>query len=245
LERTNEVLLDQLPVGDLLDVGFGEGGFSVAAATRGFRVTAVTLCAEHVHLARTLASTRHVANRCQFLIADMNALPFATESFDAIVNEETWCYAPSKVAYLQSVRQLLRPGGVFRAVDLAIADEPHSPRVSRDHRTVQAGFRLASLISPEQTQEDLRNTGFEEISVVDITRKVRRAALLILAFSAGPYLLTTLKIDRVLYGSEPRLAGHYRGHVAACMAFNRGLFNGTFHYLYVTARRPAVNAVRS
>jgi len=239
LQRTNDVLLEGLRGGNLLDVGCGEGGFSVAASTRGYRVTGVTLCTEHVYLARTLAFSRGVGDRCQFMIADMNHLPFAPASFDLIVNEETWCYALSKIAYLRSVRQLLRPGGVFRAVDLAIADEPHTPRLRRDHRTVQEGFQLASLIAPDQTRQDLVKAGFEDISVIDLTANVRRAALLILAFSAGPHLLTALGLDRLLYGTDPRLAGHYRGHVAACMAFNRGLLNGAFRYLYVTARRPA------
>ena len=240
LKRCNDLLLEGLDGAGkhLLDVGCGEGGFSVWAAARGFTVTGCTLCLEHVPLARTLAQASDVAHRCRFLLCDMNDMPFAPGSFDVVVNQETWCYAQAKAAYLKGVRRLLRPGGVFRAVDLALGDTLEWSRFQRQYRDVCDGFQIPSLISKKDAIYQLAAAGFSDISVVDLTAKVQRSALLILAFSAGPRALTAVGLDRWLYGSDKRVAGVYRGHVAACMAFNRGLRSGVFRYLYLTARNP-------
>ena len=239
LTRTNEFLLEGLgPAGDLLDVGCGEGGFSVFAAASGWRSTGITLCLEHLHLAQTLAQSRAVDRRCRFLLADMDALPFAPGSFDVIVNQETWCHSQFKSVYLEQVWQLLRPGGVFRAVDLAIADGTPSPRAHRQYKAVREGFQVPSLPSPALARQALADAGFEGVAVRDLTPAVKRSAWLILAFSAGPHLLTKTSMDRWLYGGDARIAGHYRRHVAACMAFNLGLLSGAFRYLYVTGRKP-------
>jgi SAM-dependent methyltransferase len=225
LTRANEFLLQRVPCEgrDLLDVGCGEGGFTTFAASRGYRATGLTVCLDHLHLARRLAAANGVDHRCRFLIADMDALPFAPASFDVIVNQETWCHSQFKAAYLRQVSQLLRPGGVFRAVDLAVADGTSSAPTPRHYEDVRSGFQVPSLIS---------------VCVTDLTEAVKRCARLILAFSAGPRLLTALKLDRWLYGIDAHLVGHYRRHVAACMAFNRGLLRGEFRYLAVSAQKP-------
>jgi SAM-dependent methyltransferase len=240
LTRGNELLLEGLSGTDtrILDVGCGEGGFSVWAAARGNTVTACTLCIEHVKLAQTLAYSNGVEERCRFLIGDMDSMPFAAGSFDVVVNQETWCHSQSKGAYLQGVWRVLRPGGQFRSVDLALANRIQSARALRQYRAVCEGFQVPSLVSKEDAMDHLTAAGFCDISVIDMTAQIRRSALLILAFAVGPHVLSALRLDRWLYGSDAQIAGHYRRHVAACIVFNRGLLNGLFRYLYVIARKP-------
>ena len=165
-------------------------------------------------------------------------MPFGPASFDVVVNQETWCHSQSKAAYLKGVRRVLRRGGQFRSVDLARRDEIRSAGGLRRYRAVCEGFQVPSLVSEKDAIEHLTTAGFCDISVVDMTAQVRRSALLILAFGAGPHLLSMMRLDRWIYGSDARIAGHYRRHVAACMAFNQGLLSGEFRYLYVTARNP-------
>ena len=84
-----------------------------------------------------------------------------------------------------------------------------------------------------------RSAAFDSRLLVLVTLGlVAFGLVLILAFSAGPHLLTKLRLDSLLYGREERLAGHYRRHVAACMAFNGGLLTGRFRYLYISAQKP-------
>ena len=239
LDRGNEVLMDGVcsAPASVLDVGCGEGGFAVWAATRGYHVTGVTLCPEHVQLAASLATASGVAERCRFLVGDMDALPLADQSMDLVVNQETWCHSQSKAHYAKDVHRVLRPGGVFRCVDLALSASPRSAADERGYRTVREGFQVPSLISEVEACDCLGSAGFSDVSVVDLTAKVRRSAWLILAFSVGPHLLTAIRLDRLLYGNDDRIVGHYRRHVAACMAFNRGLRRGLFRYLLVTARK--------
>jgi cyclopropane fatty-acyl-phospholipid synthase-like methyltransferase len=240
LTRSNELLLEGLngTRTTLLDVGCGEGGFSVWAAARGYTVTGCTLSIEHAKLAQTLAQSNGVEERCRFLIGDLDSMPFGPASFDVVVNQETWCHSQSKAAYVQSVRRLLLPGGQFRCVDLALGDQIQSASGVRQYRAVREGFQVPSLISKRDALDHLTAAGFCDISVVDMTAHVKRSALLILAFSVGPSVLSTLGLGRWLYGTDERIAGLYRRHVEACLAFNRGLWSGVFRYLYVTARKP-------
>jgi cyclopropane fatty-acyl-phospholipid synthase-like methyltransferase len=242
LIRCNEILMDGVAgeAGSILDVGFGEGGFAIWAAARGHRVVGITVCPDHVPIARSHATAHRVEDRCHFLLMDMDALALRPGSVDIVVNQETWCHSQAKGRYLRGVHAVLRPNGWFRSVDLSIRDGTLSAAEAQQYQAVLSGFELPSLISEAEISRDLAAAGFADASITDLTSQVRRTALLILAVSSGPQLLTRLGIDRLLYRrSDEATRGRYRRHVDACMAFNLGLQRGLFRYLRVTARKPA------
>ena len=95
-----------------LDAGCGVGGTAIyLAETHGVNVTGLTNCEPHVALAAKQAERRGVGHLVEFRHGDFMDLPFAGASFDAVINHESFCYAPDKVAYLQGVRRVLKPGG--------------------------------------------------------------------------------------------------------------------------------------
>jgi ubiquinone/menaquinone biosynthesis C-methylase UbiE len=240
LTRGNEILMEGIPrAASVLDVGCGEGGFAVWAAERGHRVLGITVCAEHVHLARALAESRRVDDRCRFIVANMDALALRGQSVDVVVNQETWCHSQSKSQYLDDVWRVLRPGGWFRSVDLSLGAGPRNASEEHQYQLVCQGFQVPSLVSKPEIAQYLEARGFTDVSIVDLSARVWRSALLILAFSGGPHLLTRLGLDRFVYGRDAHTVSHYRRHVAACMAFNLGLRRRLFRYLSVTARKPA------
>jgi ubiquinone/menaquinone biosynthesis C-methylase UbiE len=238
LLRCNEVLLEGIPTNArVMDVGCGDGGFAAWAARLGYRVIGITVCAEHVALAKSLVESYGVADRCCFLVMDMNALGFSDHSVDIVVNQETWCHAQSKASYIESVKRVLRPNGQFRSVDLSLGRVPANRFEQRQYEAVLKGFEVPALVSAAQIARFLQASGFEGVTITDLTRKVRRTSTLIFAFSLGPHLLTMLGLDRLLYGREASIRRAYRGHVAACVAFNLGLQRGLFRYLSVSARK--------
>jgi len=98
----------------LLDIACGDGTFSVAMASRGYRVTGIDRSAQMLHLARERA--RRTGSSIHFARNDMRALKFDNE-FDIVT-----CWYDS-LNYLQNIPDLrktfagvsraLRPGGLF------------------------------------------------------------------------------------------------------------------------------------
>jgi len=240
LRRTNELLLRGLRVDantTILDVGFGVGGFAVwAASTCGARITGITVAAEHVDVARTLAERHGVGERCEFLVADMDALPFPSGTFDVVVNQETFCHAADKQLYLAAVRRVLRPGGAWRAVDFSVRDVMTTPAERASYDAVCRGFHLPSMIPAAEATRLLQDTQFCDIVARDLSVEVRPTASLILRACALPQLAARLRIDWMFRTGGRAQLENRRGHVDAAFHYSRGLQRGLFRHVLYSAR---------
>ncbi len=67
---------------------------------------------------RALASTRGVANRVSFRLADAEKLPFDADTFDAILCECAFCTFPNKQTAAGEFFRVLKPGGRLGTSDL-------------------------------------------------------------------------------------------------------------------------------
>lgn len=237
LQRTNELMVQGLELrahSHILDVGCGSGGFAAwVAQSFGCSVTGITNVPSHVRLAQEAARAAGVADRCRFLSMDMNAFGFERGQFDAILNEETFCYARDKPNYLVSLLPLLRPGGSWRAFAFGIRPGSRSTGEERSYREVMDGFHIPNLLPSEAVQAALELAGFADIGAEDLTSRVLPTAARIILFSYPPRLLSRLRLEAILYARDPVTRRFQRGHVAACLAYSRGLQKGLFrHYLY-------------
>jgi arsenite methyltransferase len=103
----------------VLDVAAGRGTSAFRLAqTFGCEVVGVDLSEDNVKLASEDASTRGVANRVSFRLADAEKLPFETHTFDAILCECAFCTFPAKQAAAGEFFRVLRPGGRVGLSDL-------------------------------------------------------------------------------------------------------------------------------
>jgi cyclopropane fatty-acyl-phospholipid synthase-like methyltransferase len=242
LLRSNEILLRGLDVGprtEILDVGFGAGGFAVWAARRfGCRVTGLSLCPEHVPLAARLAASAGVGDRCRFLVMDMDRLGIRDASFDVVVNQETFCHAQDKRRYLAAAFDLLRPGGAWRAVDFSVQTAPLSPEQEDAHETVRRGFHLAPLVPASETRRLLASAGFTAVEVRDVTAESARSAELILGRCRVALLLMRFDLDWVIFSGRAGSRENRRGHVRAAHAYSTGLLEGHFRHVLYAARKP-------
>lgn len=104
---------------DVLEVGCGRGG-GASFLTRYHRpksLTGVDFSPKAVRFCRE----NHRLEGLSFTAGDAESLPFADESFDAVINvESSHCYR-SMPAFLTQVRRVLRPGGHFLFADLRSA----------------------------------------------------------------------------------------------------------------------------
>ena len=107
-----EELARELPQGAaVLDLGCGAGLPVTRWLARRFAVTGVDISARQLELAR-----RHVP-AARFLRADMAALSFAPETFDAVVAFHSIIHLPraEHPALLDGIQRWLKPGGGFLA----------------------------------------------------------------------------------------------------------------------------------
>ncbi|MER6443158.1 methyltransferase domain-containing protein [Streptomyces sp. NPDC001185] len=114
------LLLDTAGLPDsarVLDVGAGTGPLVVAAAERGYQVTGV----DNAPLTATYLKGRVAPYpRASADLADANALPYATDSFDAAFSVFAVMYAGPNA--LAEMRRVVRPGGTVAIVHWA---KPH------------------------------------------------------------------------------------------------------------------------
>jgi SAM-dependent methyltransferase len=100
---------------DVLEVGSGRGGGAsyLARYLEPRTLVGVDRCAEAVRF----CSRHHEAPALSFRVGDAEALPFAGDSFDVVINvESSHCYG-SLARFLAEVKRVLRPGGTFLYTD--------------------------------------------------------------------------------------------------------------------------------
>jgi tocopherol O-methyltransferase len=242
LLRSNERLVRGLDLGPetrVLDVGCGIGGLAVWLVRRfGCHVTGMTVCRPHVADATAVAREAGVGDRCAFLEMDMDRLEFPDRSFDVIVNQDTFCHAREKAAYLSSVARLLRPGGRWRAIDFSVQDAPLTPAEQRDYDDACRGFHIPSLAAPSAVTAMLADAGFTDVDVVDLTRQVVPTARHILWRCHGPRLLEKIGLDWMIFSRDAGRLRNRRGHVSAAMAYSRGLLRGHLKHVFYSACPP-------
>jgi ubiquinone/menaquinone biosynthesis C-methylase UbiE len=242
LLRSNARLLEGFPITPttrVLDVGCGVGGFALwAASTYGCRIVAINVCEVQLALARARAVASGLAPLCTFVQMDMNALALAPSTFDLVVNQETLCHALDKAGYLRQVRRVLRPGGQWRAIAFSRAPSPPTPLQERVHRAVQRGFRFPPLFTAPAVQEALRDAGFGDVEVEDLSDRVRPTARLILRTSVAKNLAIAAGLDWRHFGREPIARASRQGHFRAGLLYSWGLLRGYFRHYQYTARKP-------
>lgn len=132
-----------LDLGDVLDVGSGDGAAAALLAPYCARITCVDQSPRMVQAARErLARFSHA----EALEADVHALPFRAATFDAVVVFHTLTYAERPEEAIGECARVLRPGG--RLVVLSL--DAHEQRaVTAPYGERHAGFtprKLRSLL---------------------------------------------------------------------------------------------------
>jgi SAM-dependent methyltransferase len=126
-----EAMLNAAGVGDgvrFLDAGCGGGGASVLAGSRGAVVSGLDASASLIDIARGRMPDG------DFRVGDLEVLPFADESFDAVIAANSIQYAEDRVAALRELARVSAP-----EARIAVGLFGRSDRV--DFRVVFDAFR--------------------------------------------------------------------------------------------------------
>ena len=169
---------DQLGIGagsEVLEVGSGSGGpAAFLAAARQCRVTGVDINEHGVRNAVALSHKRGLADRLRFEVVDAGrALPFADESFDAVVSNDAMCHIRDRAAALRDWHRLLRPGGRALFTDAMVLTGP----VTHEELATRSSIGFYLFVPPGTNEELLRAAGFGVRAVQDVTANAAEVAL--------------------------------------------------------------------
>ena len=130
------------PLGDLLDIGCGQGRLLKLLASRAQRVVGVDIDPDARRLARAQLLLAGLPN-CTLRQGDMYALPFTGDEFDTIILDDVLAAAERPTAVIEEALRLLRPGG--RILILASVVEQQAAETQRHLAdwAASTGLRLA------------------------------------------------------------------------------------------------------
>jgi len=139
LHRALVELTVATPLGDLLDIGCGQGRLLKLLASRAQRVVGVDIDPDARRLARAEVLLAGLPN-CTLRQGDMNALPFADEEFDTVILDDVMGDAGTPMQALREALRLTRPGG--RILMLADTRDADVATLRQDFSTWAAGVGL-------------------------------------------------------------------------------------------------------
>ena len=242
LERANARLVDRLALDErsrVLDVGCGMGDFARWCAREfGCAVTGLSISPAHVELATGIATREGLADRCRFMVMDLNDIILPSASFDLVVNQESLCYATDVGAYLASVFRILAEGGVWSAIALSRVKDLIDPVAVEQYRATLAGFHIPQLVPAEDIGAHLADAGFVERRFADLTRLLAPGARDIIAKSRRALELGSVGLDWTIFPRGTRAYANHRGHFSAGDAYSRGLLSGWARQMQYRAVKP-------
>lgn len=161
----------------VLDSGCGLGGTAVTLAQQyGVNVSGVTICESHVPLAQQWAEEQEVGDLVKFYHGDFMELPFPDATFDVVVNQESFCYATDRLAYLRGVSRVLKPGGRWQMLDFILANRSMSASEKALHLSLQRSYHMPPLTTIPQLLATLTEAGFQQTSERNITAQIMPCA---------------------------------------------------------------------
>ena len=232
LLRANKTLTKGCELGPgqrVLDAGCGLGGTAITLAQEhGVHVTGLTNCEPHTVVAAEHAERQGVAHLVEFRHGDFMDLPFRDASFDAVLNHESVCHAADKLAYLQGVYRVLKPGGRWRAMDGFLGGRKLSDAQEAIHARVYEGWHTAPLEPWREVLAVLETAGFEQINVQDLVTEVAPFSEKLRKQWAffGPWLI------------PPSRAKPYEDFKDAVIHYDEGLQEGIFTYCHLSGAKP-------
>ncbi|MDQ2642638.1 MAG: metalloregulator ArsR/SmtB family transcription factor [Myxococcota bacterium] len=164
-----------LDLGDVLDVGSGDGAAASSISAYCRSLTCIDLNARSIEaVEERFAKLSHV----KALVADVHELPFAAASFDTVLLFHTLTYAERPARALEECARVLRPGG--RLVLLCL-DRHEQQEVTARYGERHPGF------SPRSVRALLHGAGLDVASAEVACRDGRKPHLrVVLAIADKP-----------------------------------------------------------
>lgn len=158
----------------ILDAGCGVGGTSIYLAQKYQQVsfTGITIVPTHTIMAERFATKRQVTKNTQFLLQNYCHTSFPDDTFDGVIALESINYAPRNEDLLQELHRVLKPGGRLVIIDGFRTDKPIPSALEKIYRIWLDGRALVDLESIHEVEACMKQQGFKEVAVQDISSHV-------------------------------------------------------------------------
>ena len=164
-----DALAERARIGTASQVADFCAGLAGPARYLAHKYGAIVTCIElNPHRASGAADlTRRVGldRRVRIVRGDVMRVPLARETMDAVVSQEALLHVPDKSAALAEAHRVLKRGGRLAFTDWAV----HRPLQARDADAMWLGIAAQSVQSFMSYPQMLREIGFRNVVVEDLT----------------------------------------------------------------------------
>lgn len=176
-DRMSRIVIEKLGAAatdHVLDVGCGIGTPGLLLAeTTGASVHGISVNRAQITQANARAEAAGVTDRVRFEYANAMELPYADNSFDAVMAFESFLHMDRPVA-LAHVARVLKPGGRLVLTDIMESGAP-SPDVRDEWNHALAVARLSPLPVLDDYRALAADAGLEIVELTDITGHTNRS----------------------------------------------------------------------
>jgi ubiquinone/menaquinone biosynthesis C-methylase UbiE len=237
LEEMNRQVFKHLELSDedklVYDLGCG-----LAAPCRSFvkkyqdkKIKGITIVNWQVEKAKELNNAAGLDSDIELILGDYTELPFADNSADAVYALESCCHTKGldKVAFVEEMMRVLKPGKRFVVVDGFIKKKPESfgPMLRYCYNEICKGWALPSFPHIGKFTDAIRKYGGYEIKVKDFSFRVAPTAM------QSPFAVIWFLIKKMFEGEK--LNPVRLGHLKSCLlGVLLGMHRRSFAYCLLT-----------
>jgi len=151
----------------VLEVGSGSGGPALYVAnTVGCQITGLDINAHGIGNANQLARRQQLETRARFQLADASRpLPFATNTFDAILSNDALCHVPRRGDVLKEWFRVLKPGGRMLFTDALVV----TGVLSHEEIATRSSIGTYFFLPAGENERLIRQAAFKLIRTVNVT----------------------------------------------------------------------------